>query len=287
MSVDDRPDQKRGRRLTYHRHVSVGEIIGEGRTSTVYAWGTDAVVKVPKPHIPDGWLAVERTFVDAVGAVGAPAPDVGGTVTVEGRESVVFERIEGDSMWDVLQHEPARQHELMEQFGALQREIHALSLPSGVPDAVARMRSKLGEIVGLRAEEHDEASDVLDSLPRGAAVLHGDLHPGNVIVTDAGLVAIDWFDVSIGHPHADVLRTELLLRPLPDGPPLHLPGATHVLLGELHEAYRQVFADVVDGNAERWRPVVALCRLSEAAELDAQDLWHAWRTRPSRTESVA
>lgn len=260
--------------------TEVGAIVGEGRTSTVYAYGSGSVVKVPKPHIPAGWVEVEAGFASAVASVGAPAPAVLGLVEVDGRPSVVFERIDGELMWDRMIHHPAERAGLMAEFAELQRQIHSLPLPAGIPDAVARMRAKIAEVGPLDATEHAEALRLLNALPRGAAVLHGDLHPGNILVTNERLVAIDWFDVTIGHPLTDVLRTEVLLRPLPgDATPLHLPGGDARLLEELAARYADTFADMLDPRPAGWRSIVALCRLSEAAEVEPDELWQRWRER--------
>ena len=262
--------------------TAVGDVVGEGRTSTVFAFGATSVVKVPKPHIPDGWLELEAAFVDAVASVGAPAPAVEAIVTVDGRQSVVFERIEGESMWDLWVRHPDERTALLQSFVELQRTIHALPIPEGVPDAVARMAAKIRDVEDVSGREVADADALLNRLPRGAAVLHGDLHPGNVIVGPAGLTAIDWFDVTVGHPIVDVVRTGLLLRPLPNPvEPLHLPGATSDLLQPLRAEYDAMFAEVLSGGDDAaWRAVAAVTRLSEAAEVEVDDLWSLWRERP-------
>ncbi len=44
-----------------------------------------------------------------------------------------------------------------------------------------------------------------------ARLLHGDLHPGNVIASDAGPVLIDWTDAAVGDRSEDVAESWLLL----------------------------------------------------------------------------
>jgi Ser/Thr protein kinase RdoA (MazF antagonist) len=63
---------------------------------------------------------------------------------------------------------------------------------------------------------------VLDRLPDGDRVCHGDYHPGNVLLAADRTAVIDWVCAARGAAEADHDRTLLLLRwadPLP-GPPL-------------------------------------------------------------------
>lgn len=254
----------------------LGRPIGEGRTSIVYDYGRGAAVKVPKSHIPDEWAELEARYTAEVHAVGGPAPAVYDVVEVQGRTAVVLERIEGQPLWDLMRRNPKDEAYWMAALAALQRRIHRLDLPPGLPDLVGRMRDKVEGLHSLSDAERRLALDLVDHLPRGAAVLHGDLHPENVIVTDNGLVAIDWFDVSIGHPMADAIRTSLLVRPVPGSAVVHLPGAD-VLTLDAMQRYHQAEFPELDWTATRWWAAVALARLTEAAELHERDLWALWR----------
>ena len=86
---------------------SPGELIATGRTSDVYAYGADAVVKVPRPGVPAHWAAAEAAFSEAIEPLGLPAPRVRDLVAVEGRPSIVFDRVVGPSMWDEMRAAPA------------------------------------------------------------------------------------------------------------------------------------------------------------------------------------
>ena len=64
--------------------------------------------------------------------------------------------------------------------------------------------------------------EVLDSLPDGDRLCHGDFHPGNILRTDGEPVIIDWPNVTAGDPTADYVRTDLMMRmgSIPPGAPL-------------------------------------------------------------------
>lgn len=266
-----------------------GDLVAIGRTSDVYAFGVGSVVKVPRVDVPDHWALLESEFTSAVHTLGVPAPKVMDVTQVDGRHAVVFERIEGRSMWEHMLDEPRRIPELAQVLADTQRRIFAAGPPEGLHGQVDRMRVKLDDVDQLPPSERVEATDMAEALPKGAALLHGDLHPGNVLMTPDGPIVIDWFDASVGHPIADVVRSSLLMRVI-DGPrvPGHLPGATVAMITELHLAYISAMSDLLMPSFEtlgRWEALMAASRLAEGSQSDESTLVRLWRARldlPSR-----
>ncbi len=268
--------------------TDVGPLVAAGRTSDVYEFGRGSVVKVPRPTVPSHWAAMEARFTAAVCELGAPAPQVRDVVQVDGRDAIVFERVNGQSMWDLMVSSPQDTRALAVELAEVHRHILSAGLPAGVAGLVDRMCGKIAEVALLTDAERLEAQQDVERLPRGAALLHGDLHPGNVLMADRGPVVIDWFDAAIGHPIADVVRSSVLLRPFEaaDQRP-HLPGAPSGLLSRLHESYVSAMSDVVRAPADelrRWEAVVAASRLAEDAEPDESSLLALWRGRDRREE---
>lgn len=269
--------------------TEVGSLVAVGRTSDVYEFGLGSVVKVPRLTVPSHWAALEARFTAAVREVGAPAPEVRDVVQVEGRDAVVFERLSGQSMWDLMVASPQDAGALGVELARVHRQILSAGLPGGVPGLVERMCGKIAEVELLTDAERRDAREEVERLPRGAALLHGDLHPGNVLMADRGPVVIDWFDSAIGHPIADVVRSSVLLRPFEaaDQRP-HLPGAPNELLTQLHESYVSAMGDVLRAPPDelrRWEAVVAASRLAEDAESDESSLLALWRGRDGQAKS--
>lgn len=260
-----------------------GELVATGRTSKVFRYGRDSVVKVLRVGVPDNWAALEASLTAAVKERGVPAAEVRDMVMVDGRPGIVFQRIDGPSMWQLMLDQPDRVVALTEELAQVHRHIQQIGLPEGIPDLVDRLEAKIGEVEELTSEERDEGRAMIAGLPRGAALLHGDLHPGNVLLSADGPVVIDWFDAAIGHPVADVIRSSLLMRPWPERPSvLHLPGADQTVLGPMHAAYTSHFAAVL-GAAERdlcrWESVMAAARMAEQVTSDQAMLRSLWRRR--------
>lgn len=263
--------------------VRPGELIAVGRTSDVYEFGAGAAIKVPRPEVPNHWAVLEATFTSAVGSLGVPAPAVIDVTQIDGRNAIVFERIEGRSMWAHMFERPADVPALAVELARTHRRIFEAGPPPGLEGLVDRMRGKLFESTPLTGHEQQEAVEELERLPTGAALLHGDLHPGNVLMAADGPVVIDWFDASIGLPLADVVRSSLLMRPSRAAAVQpHLPGADREMLRRLHDAYIGEMSDFVtawSSTVRTWEAVRAASRLAERGLPDEAELIELWRGR--------
>ena len=106
------------------------------------------------------------------------------------------------------------------------------------------------------------------AMPDGDRLLHGDFHPGNILMSAAGPVVIDWPNVTRGHPDADVGRTLLTIRigTLPPGSPLVIRigarFARSLLLASYLRAYRRV-RPVETQSVRRWETLRAVDRLAD------------------------
>lgn len=261
--------------------AAVGRLVAAGRTSDLFEYGRGTVVKLPRAGVPGHWAAMEAEFTAAVHAMGLPTPEVAGVVELGGRPATVFEYIDGESMWERMRSSPAEIRPLTVELAAVHRKILCADLPEGLLSAARRARNKIDEAAALGAAGRLDAAREAEALPSGAALLHGDLHPANVLMSARGPVVIDWFDAAIGHPVADIVRSAFLIRPA--GAPHHrehLPGATAEMLVDLHRCYLEEMFDLLRHDLDslgRWERMVAASRLSEGAEPEAPvvELWHA------------
>ena len=263
--------------------TELGRLIAPGRTSDVYEFGAGSVVKVPRPDVPAAWASVEAEITVAVGGLGLPTAAVQGLTVVEGRESIVFERIDGLSMWQEVREGRRRVTAAAAELAEIQLSIHQARAPAVLADVADRVGPKIDAASQLPSGDRAEARRLLGSLPRERVLCHGDLHPGNVLMGRRGPIVIDWFDAAGGSPIADVVRSSLLIRPLAGRSELfHLPGSSPEILGRLHDDYVERMVDELDVPADLarcWESVLAVSRLSERADPDDSRLLALWRGR--------
>jgi hypothetical protein len=103
---------------------------------------------------------------------------------------MVLARVQGPTMLDDLGRRPWRLRRHARTLADLHRCLHAIDAP-----------------VGLRAHP----------VP-GTAVLHLDLHPGNVILSPDGPVVIDWTNAQRGEGAVDVAFTWIIMAASGVGP---------------------------------------------------------------------
>ena len=123
------------------------------------------------------------------------------------------------------------------------------------------------EASGLPEADRQAARERLASLPDGAALCHGDFHPGNVLMTPRGPVVIDWDSAGRGDPLGDVACTSRLMRTA--SLPPWAPGYAHLLLKCLrrlmHRSYLNRYLRLQAGTQEQveaWQVLLAMAARS-------------------------
>jgi hypothetical protein len=111
----------------------LGPPLARGSRSIVYAWGDDAVIKVPFADTPEEWITFEARYTAAVHAIGAPVPKALGIEQIDGRAASVFERVHGPSLWDQVIARPDRAAGAGRELAELQAGLFALVQPLALP----------------------------------------------------------------------------------------------------------------------------------------------------------
>ena len=130
------------------------ELLAEGRTAEVYAYGEGRVLKLDRPEW-NGLSTFEATVLGALAEAGLPVARQRGTVTVEGRSGVLLDRVDGPPLLQVLaEASPGELDALAGRFVALQLHCNETTV-GGLPELVPRLGAEIGASVSddaLRTE---------------------------------------------------------------------------------------------------------------------------------------
>ncbi len=216
-------------------------------------------------------MRYEATYTSAVFECGAPVPKVLGIEVVDGREAIIFERVDGPSMWDEMMKQQSDATAFGQRLGGLHSDLLSMSPPITLPTQRSRLASKIGDAVRTIDPSLNRALLILPPSPTRVALCHGDFHPKNIILSARGPVVVDWFDASRGDPCGDVARTSVLLSggQNPDLGAQHLPGASLHMLKELHDSYLETVSShfaFSDSEFWLWRLIEAAARLAEGVD---------------------
>ncbi|MDR7385693.1 phosphotransferase family protein [Promicromonospora iranensis] len=244
--------------------AGIGPRLGAGREAEVYAWGVDAVLKLYRP----GYAGHRAEAAALAGLTGHDiAPELVDVVEHRGRPGLVLERVAGSDLLDQLRRRPWRMPALARALAQTHLAVHDAQAPAELPD-VRQVLAERIESAPLPRELQGFALRVLDGLPSGDRLCHGDYHPGNVMVDGGRVVVIDWPNAARGVPEADHARSLLLLR-WADADPGTRPATRGLMAagrGAFTRAYARAYARGARGplrDVEPWLVVHGAARLSE------------------------
>jgi aminoglycoside phosphotransferase (APT) family kinase protein len=193
--------------------TQLGRQVAAGRTAEIFAWDGGDGAQVLK-LFREGWgldaAAHEAEVARVIYDSGAPAPRVYDVREVGNRGGVIYERIAGPSLLNVLLTRPWRLPRVARTLAESHVAIHARAAPE-LPELRAMLARRIHAATPLPPTDRDAALRALDVVPDGTALLHGDYHPDNVLLAARGPLVIDWENAACGDPLADVARTLLLL----------------------------------------------------------------------------
>jgi uncharacterized protein (TIGR02172 family) len=250
-----------------------GALIANGNTAEIYAWDDQHILKLFRDRYSQAYAEYEMRMANAVTDMGIASPAAAGLVQIDGRAGILYTRVEGKTMTAYWQQSPVlRLLPLARQTARLQYAIHTalVTQANRLPRQRQRLQEKIDAAPKLTNDIKQRALAVLDTLPDGKAITHGDFHPENVLMSPNGAVVIDWIDASIGNPLADVARTYILMtmgvRAQPAGIKKIVETlAVQLFLFEYLRCYCRL-ANTHPSAVRAWMAVVAAARLDEHVE---------------------
>jgi uncharacterized protein (TIGR02172 family) len=185
----------------------LGQPIAYGRTAEIYIRHQTQVLKLFYDWFELENIEKEARISRAIHASGLPTPAVGEIICINDRYGLVYERIHGKSMWKMFQQKPWKALHYGRRWAELQATVHATKIQLALPSQRQRLQDNIHRAETLPTYLQSKVLAVLETMPEGECLCHGDFWPGNILITAQGEIIIDWIHTSRGNPLADLARS--------------------------------------------------------------------------------
>lgn len=252
-----------------------------GRTAEIYAWGDGRILKLLRPGFHPGLIKQEELITTAIYQAGIAAPKIYGVIEVKGRPGIIYERIDGPSLIEMMERHPLRLREYAKMLAKLHANIHKIKYPNppeGSPMQKKILALQIREALVLPEIDRLTVLSLLDRLPDGDTLCHNDFHPLNVLMGPGGPVIIDWESTSLGNPCADVVRTYLTVklgRPAEGFPNMWVKKVAEFYLRAFTSTYLASYRSLTHhplGDMGAWLTVQAAAKVQYEAPAN-QGMW--------------
>lgn len=213
--------------------VSPYPVIARGGTGVIYRISDDTVMKVYPETYSFDMIENERGHSRAALINGVPTAIPQETVKVGNGFGVFYEMMNADTLSKAFMEHPEKFDELIDMYVGLLENLQ--SEPINDIGLYEETKHQLREGVKrlyqyIPADEADKISKMVEEMSDEKFFVHGDLHPGNIMVHNGTLMLIDMADVTVGPKNYDIIA---IYRDLFGSFTFGIPEADEVMCGTI------------------------------------------------------
>lgn len=195
------------------KQMKCRKIIGVGNTATVYEWEECRVLKLFYQGYPK--KAVEKEFLNAMAIrnMNFAKPKAYKIIVYKERIGIIYDRVEGESLLDWVMKTGD-----VQKCAVYMSKLHKAIIQNkinNVPNYKEFLKFHILNTLSVNLNKREEVLEMIDKLPNGNALCHGDFHPGNILISNGHTVVIDFMNVCHGNFLYDVARTVFLIEYTP------------------------------------------------------------------------
>ena len=244
---------------------NLGSPIANGRTAEIFAWHNETVLKLFYDWVELDDINYELRIARTIQSSGLPVPFADKIIQVNGRNGLIYQRIDGITMLEMMTRKPWRGLYYARRMAEHHAMMHAGTIQMNLPPLRKKILNKINQAKALPADLRQKTLNLLEKMPEGNRLCHGDYHPNNILLTKQGEVIIDWSDAALGNPMADLARTTIISIGAISTDQIKNPFLK-IFIRIFHSMYIQRYFSIHPGGKSEyslWLPIVAAARLSE------------------------
>ena len=188
--------------------MKLDRVIAVRNDKTIYR-NDDKCVKVFNSDFSKADILNEALNQARIEETGLNIPKLLEVTTIDGKWAIVSEFIKGKTLAQLMEENPEKKDEYIEQLVDIQLNVHSKTSP-----LLNKLKDKMNRKISLTELDATTRYDLhtrLGSMPKHNKVCHGDFNPSNIIIAEDGTpYIIDWSHATQGNASADAARTYLL-----------------------------------------------------------------------------
>lgn len=242
--------------------MTLDRVIAVRTAKTVYRDG-DLCVKVFNEDFSKADVLNEALNQARIEETGLNIPKIHEVTKIDGKWAIVSDFIEGKTLQQMMDDDPDKKDEYLNQFVDLQLTVLSKTCP-----LLNKLKDKMNQKISMAELDATTRYDLhtrLNGMPKHNKVCHGDFNPSNIIIAKDGTpYIIDWSHATQGNGAADAARTYLLF---------WLKGDT-----ETAKQYLDLFckkSDTAKQYVQKWMPIVAASQSVKGNE-EERELLLSW-----------
>ncbi len=197
------------------KYMKFNKLIGAGNTASVYEWEEGKVLKLFNKDYPGKSIENEFNNAMAIREMNFKKPKAYEIISYKERKGIIYDRIEGESLLEWVMKTGD-----LQECARCMAKLHKAIIQNKISN-VANYKDFLKYHITktqLTLEKQDEFLQMIDKLPGGNVLCHGDFHPGNILISKGHGYVIDFMNVCYGNSLYDIARTVFLIEYTPIPP---------------------------------------------------------------------
>ncbi|MBQ7925332.1 MAG: phosphotransferase [Lachnospiraceae bacterium] len=183
------------------------KLLGKGNTAEVFEYVDGKICKLFYEGYPREYVELEFQNAKEMHNRKIRIPEPFQIVTIENRNGIIYEKIDGETLLNLMNANAENIEEYLDMFVNLHFDVishHSKNVLSYKEYLTAMVKSRTG---------NDQIIlDKINVLPDDDCILHGDFHPNNILIKEDGTpIVIDFMNVCYGPALYDVARTYFLI----------------------------------------------------------------------------
>ncbi|MDR3595548.1 aminoglycoside phosphotransferase family protein [Clostridium sp.] len=243
------------------------KLIGQGRTSEVYEYSTDKIIKLFRNGIPANVIKNEYRISLELYKKGFPVAKTFDFIEYNDRYGIVYEKINGISMLKYISSKPWKINVEARRLAELHKSIQN-DIKIEIPDQKDRLKGDIARTDLLHNEVKDKLYRYIDNLKSDNMLCHGDFHPDNILISKEKVVVIDWMTATKGNPLADIARTSVIFKYayIPEDKSVIEKKVINIIRNKFYSEYIKQYLQISNNTIEeieQWELPIAAARLTE------------------------